>query len=130
MTLYELNQAGYAAMPKMAKSKIENAQIKINNWIKSTLKSHSEENIYYMLLNNDLHYYTIFNWCYVDSRIGVSVSDSEDVVREIFAIVKDLGTLKSIEFNDNGAWEFWITSPNTTTNVYYLFDYTKGVIEI
>lgn len=130
MTLYELNQAGYAAMPKMAKSKVENAQSKICDWIESTLKNHGGEDIYYMLLNNDLHYYTIFNWRYLDSRDGVSSSDSEDVVREIFSIVKDLGTLKSIELNDDGAWEFWITSPDATTNVYCLFDYTRGVIEV
>lgn len=130
MTLYEFNQAGYTSLPKISKSKIEDARNKISDWICSTIKNHGGENIYYMLLNNDLHYYTIFNWVYVDSRDGVSVSDSEDVVREIFSIVKDLGTLKSIELNSDGAWEFWITSPDATTNAYYLFDYTRGVIEI
>lgn len=128
MTLYELNQAGYTNLPKMSKSQIESARDKIADWIQATLQDHGGENIYYILLNNDLHYYTIFNWRYIDSRNGGG--DSEDVVREIFSIVKDLGTLKSIEFNDNGAWEFWITSPDATTNAYYLFDYTRGVIEV
>lgn len=125
MTLYELNQAGYAAMPKMAKSKIIEKQDKVSEWLKDIVKTYdSETNIYFMLLNNDLHYYTLFNW------LASGGGTDDTVAREIFSIVKDLGTLKSIELNDDGAWEFWITSPDATTNVYCLFDYTRGVIEV
>lgn len=128
MTLYEMNQAGYTSLPKMAKSAISAAKDKVAEWIQANLSEHGGENIYFMLLNNDLRYYTLFNWRALSPREGGG--DSEDVVRAIFSIVKDLGTLKSIELNSNGAWEFWITAPNATTNAYYLFDYTQGVIEV
>lgn len=128
MTLYEINQAGYASLPKMAKSAISAAEDKVADWIQAILSEHGGENIYFMLLNNDLRYYTLFNWRALSPKEGGG--DSEDVVREIFSIVKDLGTLKSIELNSNGAWEFWVTLPNTATHAYYLFDYTQGVIEI
>lgn len=118
MTLYELNQAGYASRPKMSKSLVERKQNEITDWLKNIYTDHRP---YLMLLNNELHYYTIFN-CLQGTE--------EQAATEVFSIAKDLGTLKSIEQNDNGAWEFWITSPDTSTNVYYLFDYTRGVIEI
>jgi len=128
VTLYEMNQAGYASLPKMAKSAISAAEDKVADWIQASLSEHGGENIYFMLLNNDLHYYTLFNWRALSPKEGGG--DSEDVVREIFSIVKSLGTLKAIEKNNNDAWEFWITKPNATTDAYYLFDYTKGVIEV
>ena len=124
MTLYELNQAGYAAMPKMAKSKVEASKRDIEFWLADVSTNYEGGNIYFILLNNDLHYYTLFNWR--EDQGGTIY----DLATEIFSIIKDLGTLKSIELNDNGAWEFWITSPDATTNAYYLFDYTRGVIEV
>lgn len=126
MTLYEMNQAGYAAMPKMAKTKIESAKSKISDWLTEILRIYdSETNIYFMLLNNESHYYTIFNWQ------AFGGGDDQNLAHEIFSIVKDLGTLKSIEPTKTGdAWEFWITSSDAVTRMYLLFDYTRGVIEV
>ena len=123
MTLYEMNQAGYASLPKMAKSAIEARRQAIIEWLEQTIMPgyDNEQSIYFMLLNNDLHYYTLFVW---------GENDANVLANEIISIVKDLGTLKSIELNDNGAWEFWITKPDASTNAYYLFDYTQGVIEV
>jgi len=122
MTLYELNQAGYTGLPKMAKSAIEKKRCDITEWLDDILPYYDmEQDIYFMLLNNERHYYTIFTW---------KEGESYDLASEIISVVKDLGTLKSIELNNDNAWEFWITHPDTTTQAYYLFDYTKGVIEV
>ena len=123
MTLYEFNQTGYTNLPKMAKSEINTMKERVTSWINDIDKAHQdEENVYFMLLNNESHYYTIFNW---GESFGSEVAD------EIFSIVKDLGTLKSIEPTETGdAWEFWVTGQDAVTRMYLLFDYTKGVIEL
>ena len=124
MNLYELNQAGYSSLPKMSKSQIDVAKDKIAEWLIDY--AHTSQNSYFMLLNNrgTTHYYTLFNW--------KSGSDNSciNVANEIVDVAKSLGTLKSIELNDNDAWEFWITLPNTSTEVYFLFNYDQGVIEL
>lgn len=129
MTLYEMNQIGYASLPKMAKSEVETMKSKVSDWLTEILHTYdSETNIYFMLLNNESHYYTIFNWRALTIKDG---GDSEDLIREIFSIIKGLGTLKSIEPTEAGdAWEFWITGQDTVTRMYLLFDYTRGVIEV
>ena len=130
MTLYEMNQMGYANLPKMAKSEVETMKSKISDWLTEILHIYdSETNIYFMLLNNESHYYTIFNWRALAAEDGGG--DSEGLIREIFSIIKDLGTLKSIEPTETGdAWEFWITGQDAVTRMYLLFDYTRGVIEV
>lgn len=126
MTMYELNQANYHNLPKMSKSQVEIARDKIIKWLDhmdETLPS--IENLYLMLLNNESHYYTIFNW----SCAGISTSSQ--VADEILSIAKDLGTLKSIEkTNNDQAFEFWITGQDAVTRMYALFNYTEGVIEL
>lgn len=123
MTLYEMNQAGYTSLPRMARSKIAEKKESISEWLRtSILPDHNDnENIYLMLLNNDLHYYTVFVW---------NESSPDALADEILSVVKNLGTLKSIERSDDNAWEFWVTQANTSTDAYYLFDYTQGVIEV
>lgn len=126
MTMYELNQANYHNLPKMSKSQVETARDKIIKWLDhmdETLPS--IENLYLMLLNNESHYYTVFNW----SCAGISTSSQ--VADEILSIAKDLGTLKSIEkTNNDQAFEFWITGQDAVTRMYALFNYTEGVIEL
>ena len=123
MTLYELNQAGYNSLPKMSKSAIDAKRLELIDWFEGFLNEvgDTDDAIYFMLLNNERHYYTIFAW----------MEDSANVLaKEVLSIVQDLGTLKSIEKNDNGAWEFWVTLPDATTHAYLLFNYTQGVIEL
>lgn len=123
MTLYEMNQMGYASLPKMAKSEIETMKSKIRDWLVGMfMRSENDSSDYFLLLNNESHYYTVFNWC---------KGSVDDLLNEVFSIVKELGTLKSIEpTENNGAWEFWITGQDAVTRMYLLFDYTRGVIEV
>lgn len=54
MTLYELNQAGYASLPKMTKAELDTAKEDIITF----LRSHDSQ--YYMMLNHDNKYFTLF----------------------------------------------------------------------
>lgn len=114
MTLYEFNQAGYLSLPTMTKEDIE-ADFPM---LVSFAENHWGE--YYMLLNNDLHYYTLFHW----RDNGVQV-----LVEELLDIVQSLGELKAIEVNDNDAVEFWIKNDNVC-NMYVFFNCGRGVIVV
>ena len=53
MTLYELNQAGYASLPKMTKAELEKAKRNIITFLDSN------NSRYYMMLNHDNKYSNI-----------------------------------------------------------------------
>lgn len=117
MTLYELNQVGYANLPTMTEQEIEEAKIKV---ISPFIMNHASH--YYMLLCNEKHYYTVFAL--------KATFESARITKTLFEIFQELGEIKSIEEN-NGALEFWIKAKDEETcNVYVLFDYSQGVVEI
>ena len=115
MTLYELNQANYAQLPTMDKAALANSRGYIIDFLDR------EKSKYYLLLNNDLHYYTLFTF-----KGGYNPGA---MTKEILDIVSELGEVKSIETNSNGALEFWIVTEDGC-NMYPLFTYERGVIEI
>lgn len=121
MTLYELNQAAYANIPDMTDEQIELA---CNNVIQPYLEA-CKPDYYFLLLNNSekYHYYTFF--------VLTENCSYPTIIKQLIECVKNIGYLKSIEKNPNGAIEFWIMDPKTyNTNAYYFFDYQEGVIEI
>lgn len=116
MTQYEFNKMGYGSLPKMSKSRIRANTDELAKWLDKT------EGEYWLLLNNESHYYTFYVW-----HDCTSMAFAEDVV----SLVRDLGTLKSIEPNSTkDAYEFWITDMAGETRMYLLFPYDKGVIVI
>lgn len=115
MTLYDLNKAGYAALPKLSKAGWEEAR---NTLLQFVTTFNSD---FYMLLNNDLHYYTIFTW-------QSGSYDWHAMVDTIIEIVKDLGKVKAIERNGDNV-EIWIEQDGDC-NMYVLFDYERGVVAV
>ena len=115
MTLYDLNKAGYASLPSLTEKGWSDARDALLQYI-TTFKSD-----FYMLLNNDLHYYTIFTW---QSRSY----DWFSMVDAIIEIVRDLGNVKAIERNGPNV-EIWIEQ-NGECNMYVLFDYERGVVTV
>ena len=123
MTLYELNQAGYGSLARMSKSAIKAISENVSTWLYD--QYHNANGVcYFALLNNELHYYTIFRVPENTEKTSLSIFE------EILSVVKDIGLIKAIEKNDNGAWEFWVTNKQGSTNAYYLFNYNQGVIEL
>lgn len=115
MTLYEINQQGYKSLSNMIKSDIDKA---IDNL---STKINDSGGIYFMLVCNELHYYTLFTW-------KNKTFKPYFLAKEVVDVAKTLGNLKAIEISDNRA-EFWIEN-NNECNAYIFFNYDKGVIEI
>lgn len=117
MTLYELNQAGYAALPKMTKAELEQAEEKIVNYLKSN------DSKYYMMINNEINYYTLYTYN--------SLHDYEKMAKEMIDVAKTLGSIKGIELSDSEEYiEFWILDKKDMCRAYLMFNYEAGVIEI
>lgn len=114
MNMYEFNQIGYSSVPDMTTEELNKA--------KKNLKTFLQNNIadYYLLLNNESHYYTVFNY--------VNTLKFKEMTETIMEIVLELGPIKAIEIEDDKV-EFWIMYENEC-KVFYLFDYTQGVIRV
>lgn len=75
---------------------------------------------YWMLLCRERNDYTVF-----------IVNGSNNLEKELKETLLNRGYLLSIDKQDDGNFEIWIRDSETKENfVYYLFDYTFGVIEV
>lgn len=113
LTLYDLNK-------QMMSSK--NA-ISFNDRMASIkeLKEYvaTKNNQFYMLLCNDIKYYTVFN----------IPNKSSDYANDFWACLDNLGKVKAIGRTDDGeAIEIWLTLDNQETYVAYFFAYDGGII--
>lgn len=111
LTIYDLNKEISEQLPPLTEIELTNSK----NLVKSFLKNHNEEK-YFMLLNHELRYFTLFN----------NITNS-DFTKEVFEIIQDLGQIKTVKYGDDegNAVEFWIDD-----NMYLLFPYSKGVVEV
>lgn len=75
---------------------------------------------YWMLLCRERNDYTVF-----------IVNGSNNLEKELKETLLNRGNLLSIDLQEDGNFEVWIRDPETEENfVYYLFDYTFGIIEV
>lgn len=116
ISLLELNQAIVNQLPAYTDEQVQEAKQVIFQYSRRDYANAR----YFMLLSNELKYYTIFGM-----KSGVLCPMLED---EVIGCLQDLGTIKSIAKNDNGAVECWITTDNNSYPLYF-FDYSKGVIQ-
>ena len=118
MNLYEMNQNMVKQLPVL---EITDEELNKINQLHNIHNAH-----YYMLLCNDMKYYTILkpssNWALMPTmcdKFGPTVVDC----------LKSVGDIKSIDFvPDNTAIEIWVENAE---GVYcmYLFPYDEGVVE-
>lgn len=116
MNLYNLNQCLIAAEPDLP-------QVVIDRKIKELNKIINENDFkYYLLLNNELKYYTFF----VKSEAG------ENFGEVVFELLNEMGKIKSYEYNEETKCvEIWIkNSMESLAWVFYLFPYDQGTIEV
>ena len=94
--------------------------IMINKVVKSTAKEIlSSFKKYWMLLCRERNDYTVF------------IINGYNLEKELKETLLNRGYLLSIDKQDDGNFEIWIRDSITKENfVYYLFDYTFGVIEV
>ena len=116
MNLYDLNKSLISQMPALTLEQIiQQKEVVVDPFLTAV------DSDYYMLLCNELKYYTIFN-------VMPGLSDFI-ITEELFACLNEFcDEVKSIEKTDDGcAIEIWF-SKDEETYVMYFFDYAGGVI--
>lgn len=123
MSLYELNKIAYMKIPFISKDRLESEiRLVLANYFKET------NCMYYMLLCKEKDDYTIFNLSsyHIGSRIASRIAT------DVFECMsnRNLGIL-DLFVNDDGAIEIWVKEreEGAIPAVYYMFDYTVGVID-
>lgn len=79
---------------------------------------------YYMLLNNDTHYYTMF--------VLKDDVNRKKMLQEVIDISRSLGNIKDIVMPEKigQGLEIWIDIEGFGALMFLLFNYSQGVIEI
>jgi len=114
--MYSLNKSLYTSATPLSPTKIREGFEKIQRTYNA-----AKESTYYMLLNNELRYYTLFH------KSTDSIEPFGDVVKEC---VEGFGIIKDVASVENNAFEIWVTTEKNETYCFMLFDYTAGVIEV
>ena len=116
LTKYEINKMIVAQLPSL----IKDSQLQTpRELIKEFTHRHITSVGYYMLLCNDIHYYTVFEVC------DEYEENVEDIVIEC---LQDKGVIQQINPSENNsALECWVKNENGVF-MFLLFDYEWGVI--
>ena len=116
MNTYELNKIAYAKLPVLTQASPERgAALQI---LTKFIQEHN--NRYFMFLNNDVHYYTIFN---------IQDTFEESIYSALDDCMRAIGDLISIELNEQtDACECWFKVGDEAL-MYVFFVYDLGVIE-
>lgn len=122
LNLYELNKNVISQLPFLDRKENEKTfRKKLNEF-----KENNKNSNYFMLLNNELHYFTILTLNQIKNKIG-ELSTFENTIIDL---IYEIGQIYSLEFTeDNSAIEIWI-KPNgyDEPHVFYLFNYSEGVV--
>jgi hypothetical protein len=115
-TVYELCKTQMETLEPLDEATQKSELVNIGGWFSSNLCSR-----YYMLLNNELHDYTIFNFTNFNFTTGV---------KELSEVLQSRGDIISIDFNhDNNYFEIWMKN-NGQLFMYLLFPCDDFVIDI
>ena len=117
VSLYDINKMAMPNMPDLTEEQIEEAKRMVAQFIPPKSK-------FWMLLNNEKHYYTVFQ--ITENKNVLLVNKIED---EFIECLQEIGTIKSIEKIDDNTIEAWvIDKEDLEAYAYYLFNYDKGVV--
>lgn len=119
MNVYEACIAEKKNSPKLDFFMLERGFNNLEKWLKDRPKGK-----YYMLLCNELRYYTLFN------MINDSIDSLVDEVREC---AESRGEILDIGLDEstNEAYEIWIKDyEDGEPHVFMFFNYDLGVIEV
>lgn len=117
VSLYDVNKMAMPNLPDLTDEQINEAKKMVAQFIPSNSK-------FWMLLNNEKRYYTVFQLTN-DSSLMLA-NKIED---EFIECLKEIGSIKSIEKVDDTTIEAWvIDKEDSEAYAYYLFNYDKGVV--
>ena len=119
MSMYDINKQVISQMPCLTIEEFEGKREIFNEYHFSQFAN------YYMLLCNELRYYTLFH-----TKMACEGEELDSLSSEIMScLISFTDDIKSIEITDDKtAIEIWITK-DEETYVMYLFNYDLGVIE-
>ena len=114
LSLYDINKQVVSQLPTLNKEELAEKYDLIDEF--GSFKE------WCMLLGKEVGYYTVFHHIPKDAQ--------ETFASAVLDCCESLGEIKAIDWanEDHSAIEIWITSPQATS-VFYLFDYSQGVIE-
>lgn len=114
-SLYDLNKQVIFQLPNLTPEKIMSGLDLIEDFVNKT------NNTYYMLLNHDLHYYTIFMRC---------DTEEDRLAQATYECLSSLRcTYKSIDYTADGdAVEIWLHNEEIGAIMFLLFPYDQGVV--
>lgn len=114
--LYDFNKQAIANEPPLDMIEFN---IDTDNLISDIMAQAVKGHKYWMLLNNERKDYTVF-----------ILLTKEGTLKEFRETLQNRGQVISIDKQEDNNYEIWIREPETQENfVYYLFDYTFGIIK-
>lgn len=112
MTLYDFNKEG------MKQEQLLDV-ITLNRKVANMVKDIASRANYWMLLCRERNDYTVF-----------IILTAEGIYNEMVPTLTNRGEVLSIDKQKDGSYEIWIRDIDTQENfVYYLFDYTFGIVQ-
>lgn len=122
MTLYDINKNVVNGLPALSGDGVAKAALEFFDWI-----SESNRDTYYMLLCKEMSYYTVFH----DIYDGMKGARAEDIWKELNSILSEIGTVKIMEVDTNGAWSIWLDWQNENDcHCFYFFPYGRGIVNV
>lgn len=130
MTLYEFNQMGMMNFPKLTEEQLENCKSEFFDWYQN-----NKQNKYFMLLNKENSYYTIFQIQTSEMLMDVKAM----MFKEMVECVKTFGDITDIDYStstNKECIEVWIKPTATEEDenpqpiMFLMFPYDEGVIKI
>lgn len=115
MPLYEINKNLINQFPPYEEEKLKDLEERINTWAKEF------NNVYFMLLCNELKYYTLF------AKAEIPPIDFSSLGAGINELFFESGKQIVSDENCKDHFEIWAKS-NNETNVFLLFPYDLGVV--
>ena len=115
MNLYDFNKQAMSQIEALDPIEFN----RITEEIADIMFSNKEKKLAWMLLSNERKDYTVF--------IPLT---KEGTLKELRPTLRNRGIITDITKREDGNYEIWIRDPETKENfVYYLFDYTFGLIQ-
>lgn len=119
MSLYDLNKNIISQLPSLGEEDIERIKNEINTF------DDDNKNLHYMLLCNELHYYTIL------TGVHIGAAEFSSLGSAIIGLINEMGNEIIAADAFEGRYEIWLRNKDNSEeepHVYLLFPYDMGVV--
>lgn len=119
MSLYDLNKNIISQLPSLGEEDIKRIKNEINTF------DDDNKNLHYMLLCNELHYYTIL------TGVHIGAAEFSSLGSAIIGLINEMGNEIIAADAFEGRYEIWLRNKDNSEeepHVYLLFPYDLGVV--